>query len=105
MKMADKWYNSNVGEGIGLGLIIVGIGIASFMGFRGCRYEAVEEYKADKQVEIQRLSTIEKITDTYGNKMDPNDLSKFLKEHNLDKWEDGWRNKTNRWAIKIIRQV
>lgn len=83
--MADKWYNSNFGEGIGIGIFAIGIGLGILTGFRGCDYEEVEKYKANKQVELQRLATIEEVTKQYGDEMDPNDLSKFLKEHNLDK--------------------
>ena len=79
--MVDKLYNSNAVELLAVGTFITSIGLACLFGFKGCKYEEIEKYKADKQVEVQRLQTIEELTKQYGHRIEPNDLSKFLDEN------------------------
>lgn len=83
-----KWYNSGFYDYIGKGImysLIVGTVIGGCsIAARKLTYDGIMEvgkmrYARDAEIEKRKLETLDKLLETYGNKMTPEEFSKFSK--------------------------
>ncbi|MDO8656010.1 MAG: hypothetical protein Q7K45_02120 [Nanoarchaeota archaeon] len=81
----DKWYNSDLAKGIGVGLaafgILSGMGMVSYSEDKS----KVAIAEANSKVEYQRLRTLEEVVNKYGNTLPPQELDQLLQKYDLGK--------------------
>lgn len=70
-------------DAVGIGIVLLAFGATASIAVNGCGCN--KKGSLEEQIELQRLETIERLTEQYGDSMSPEQFSEYLEGLNLDK--------------------